>query len=52
LILPGLDRRARTISEREVTVARIASEALVERLVDWGVDTVFVLPCDGINGIM
>jgi pyruvate dehydrogenase (quinone)/pyruvate oxidase len=33
-------------------VARIASEALAERLVDWGVDTVFGLPGDGINGIM
>jgi len=33
-------------------MARIASESLVERLVDWGVDTVFGLPGDGINGIM
>jgi len=33
-------------------VAQIASEALVDRLVDWGVDTVFGLPGDGINGIM
>jgi pyruvate dehydrogenase (quinone) len=33
-------------------VARIASEALIERLSDWGVDTVFGLPGDGINGIM
>lgn len=31
---------------------KIASELLVERLVDWGVDTVFGLPGDGINGIM
>jgi pyruvate dehydrogenase (quinone) len=31
---------------------RLASEALVERLADWGVDTVFGLPGDGINGIM
>jgi len=31
---------------------RIASELLVERLADWGVDTVFGLPGDGINGIM
>ncbi|HJP65791.1 MAG TPA: thiamine pyrophosphate-binding protein [Actinomycetota bacterium] len=30
----------------------IASELLVERLIDWGVDTVFGLPGDGINGIM
>jgi len=33
-------------------VARIVSEALIERLADWGVDTVFGLPGDGINGIM
>src|SRR5213083_70257 len=31
---------------------RIASDLLVERLADWGVDTVFGLPGDGINGIM
>ena len=33
-------------------MAQIASEALVERLADWGVDTVFGLPGDGINGIL
>jgi len=33
-------------------VAQIASEALIERLADWGVDTVFGIPGDGINGIM
>jgi pyruvate dehydrogenase (quinone) len=33
-------------------VSQIASEALVQRLIDWGVDTVFGLPGDGINGIM
>jgi pyruvate dehydrogenase (quinone)/pyruvate oxidase len=31
---------------------QIASELMVERLADWGVDTVFGLPGDGINGIM
>jgi len=36
----------------EGPVAQIASEALVQRLVDWGVDTVFGIPGDGINGIM
>ncbi|HEX2850096.1 MAG TPA: thiamine pyrophosphate-dependent enzyme [Acidimicrobiales bacterium] len=30
----------------------IASDLLIERLIDWGVDTVFGLPGDGINGIM
>jgi pyruvate dehydrogenase (quinone) len=31
---------------------RTASDALIERLVEWGVDTVFGLPGDGINGLM
>ena len=31
---------------------KIAAEALIERLVDWGVDTIFGLPGDGINGLM
>ncbi|HKC20595.1 MAG TPA: thiamine pyrophosphate-binding protein, partial [Candidatus Dormibacteraeota bacterium] len=30
---------------------KIAAELLIERLIDWGVDTVFGLPGDGINGI-
>src|SRR5438270_13277873 len=29
-----------------------ASDVLVETLMDWGVDTIFGLPGDGINGIM
>jgi len=29
-----------------------ASDLLVERLMDWGVDTIFGLPGDGINGFM
>jgi len=33
-------------------VTEIVSEALIGRLADWGVDTVFGLPGDGINGIM
>src|SRR5918992_1766638 len=33
-------------------MGRIASEALIGRLADWGVNTVFGLPGDGINGIM
>jgi pyruvate dehydrogenase (quinone) len=31
---------------------RTASDTLVERLLEWGVDTVFGLPGDGINGLM
>jgi len=33
-------------------VTKIAAEALIERLADWGVDTIFGLPGDGINGIL
>ncbi len=33
-------------------MSQIASEALITRLADWGVDTVFGIPGDGINGIM
>ncbi len=29
-----------------------ASDALVDRLIEWGVDTIFGLPGDGINGLM
>jgi pyruvate dehydrogenase (quinone) len=32
-------------------MANTVAERLVERLIDWGVDTVFGLPGDGINGI-
>jgi pyruvate dehydrogenase (quinone)/pyruvate oxidase len=31
---------------------RTASDQLVERLLEWGIDTVFGLPGDGINGVM
>src|SRR3954463_1661193 len=33
-------------------VAEITSEVLIRRLAEWGVDTVFGIPGDGINGIM
>src|SRR5919106_2089981 len=33
-------------------MAAMTSEVLIARLADWGVDTVFGLPGDGINGIM
>jgi pyruvate dehydrogenase (quinone)/pyruvate oxidase len=33
-------------------MTRNAADVLIETLVDWGVDTVFGLPGDGINGIM
>src|SRR3954454_21731324 len=36
---------------QEKVMAKTAADLLVERLIDWGVDTVFGLPGDGINGI-
>ena len=33
-------------------MAAIASEVLVQRLAEWGVDTVYGIPGDGINGLM
>jgi len=33
-------------------MATIAAEALMQRLSEWGVDTIFGLPGDGINGLM
>jgi pyruvate dehydrogenase (quinone)/pyruvate oxidase len=33
-------------------MARTAADVLVETLIDWGIDTVFGIPGDGINGIM
>lgn len=33
-------------------MSKIAAEALIERLSEWGVDTIFGLPGDGINGLM
>jgi pyruvate dehydrogenase (quinone) len=33
-------------------VANTAADVLIEKVIDWGVDTVFGLPGDGINGII
>src|SRR5215210_1154988 len=33
-------------------MAKTAADILIETIMDWGVDTVFGLPGDGINGIM
>ena len=33
-------------------MAETAADILVEGIINWGVDTVFGLPGDGINGIM
>ena len=32
-------------------MAKIVADLLIERLINWGVDTIFGLPGDGINGI-
>jgi pyruvate dehydrogenase (quinone) len=43
----------RSIDDKEQAMAKqTAADTLVEVLLDWGVDTVFGLPGDGINGIM
>src|SRR2546421_12508980 len=36
----------------EKMMAKSAAEVLVETIMEWGVDTVFGIPGDGINGIM
>src|SRR5579859_6245620 len=33
-------------------MAKTAAETLIDRLIEWGVDTIFGIPGDGINGIM
>src|SRR5215467_7562890 len=33
-------------------MAKTGGDILVENLIDWGVDTIFGIPGDGINGIM
>src|ERR671937_778590 len=38
--------------QEDLPMARTAADVLIEDLLDWGVDTVFGLPGDGINGIM
>src|SRR5436190_5307650 len=39
-------------STRRTFMAKTAAEIVVDRLIEWGVDTIFGLPGDGINGIM
>ena len=38
-------------SEKEALMAKTVADLLVERLIEWGVDTIFGFPGDGINGI-
>lgn len=35
-----------------MSTGRVGAEIMVERLIEWGVDTIFGLPGDGINGFM
>src|SRR5947207_15019062 len=65
---PGMTRQSALISAKEVlakfqtgktklrwkgeTMSHTAADILIETIMDWGVDTVFGLPGDGINGIM
>src|SRR5436305_9461997 len=36
---------------KDTTMAKTVGDRLIHRLLDWGVDTIFSLPGDGINGI-
>src|SRR6266704_2543980 len=40
------------VSGIEIMASTTASDVLIDSLHDWGVDTIFGLPGDGINGIM
>src|SRR5436190_9001207 len=45
-------RGAGMLLDMESSMAATASDVLVETLLDWGVDLVFGIPGDGINGII
>src|ERR1019366_5449884 len=42
---------ARSFSKKDWAMSKTVAEMLIERLIDWGVDTIFGFPGDGINGI-
>src|SRR5438552_17713405 len=46
------DEAGCSLKREEVHMAPTAAEILVDTLTSWGVDVVFGLPGDGINGIM
>jgi pyruvate dehydrogenase (quinone) len=51
----SLSSRILFISKRKkerFAMAKTAADVLIEGLIDWGVNTIFGLPGDGINGIM
>ena len=39
------------VSKEGKTMAKRTADILVERLIEWGVDTIFGFPGDGVNGI-
>jgi pyruvate dehydrogenase (quinone)/pyruvate oxidase len=43
---------ARRLAQKVRTMATTAADVIVQALIDWGVDTVFGIPGDGINGII
>jgi hypothetical protein len=52
-VQPGLENKDKTFSSKSHEDDLMnAADVLVETLMDWGVDTIFGLPGDGINGIM
>jgi glyoxylate carboligase len=44
--------RLSALNFSEKPMATTAADVLINGLLDWGVDTVFGIPGDGINGIM
>ncbi len=39
-------------TEEKQVMAQTAADVLIEGIIDWGVDVVFGIPGEGINGIM
>ena len=54
MIFPGTRAAAGRFGEdlKDKTVPNTAADVLVETLVRWGVDTVFGIPGDGVNGVI
>jgi hypothetical protein len=46
----GLPHRGRFFRKGAERVAKTTSDIIIERLLEWGVDTYYGLPGDGING--
>jgi hypothetical protein len=49
---PCVREKILTIYFSGEVMANNASDVLMETLIDWGVDTIFGIPGDGINGLM